>query len=464
MTANAAARPSKSGPGVTRPSNLPLSEAEFERLMERIGPFEAEPEIAVAVSGGADSLALALLGADWARARGGSVVGLIVDHGLRPESQTEARQVADVLHQNGIGSRVVTWTGEKPRTGIQAAARDARYRLLADACHEDGILHLLTGHHAGDQAETMLLRAGMESGFRGLAGMSLIQSVSGFGTSGVGPSWPRLLRPLLSVEPQRLRATLQDRGQNWIEDPSNKDRRFARVRMREALAGDIKTQVETAGRIGAIRAKEEATVARFLARYAQIYPAGYLVVEAAAFGDAPMELRSAGLARVLACIGGRPYGARGPGLANLTASMAGGLTRVHTLGGCLVAPISEQQILICRESRNIERVPIGRSDDAELVADWDGRFRVRLFGANSGTLGPLGAKDGRKLGPGRFAIPEVARRSLPALRDENGLYAVPHLGYWREKDFQGTVQMDFLPRYPLVPAYFAVALAPSDPI
>ncbi|MAG22807.1 MAG: tRNA lysidine(34) synthetase TilS, partial [Rhodospirillaceae bacterium] len=199
---------------------MSLKGREFSALMKGLGPFEPEPCVAVAVSGGCDSMALALLAHDWAQGRGGQTVALSVDHRLRWESGAEARQAGRWLKARGLTHHILSWTGDKPRHGVQAAAREARYRLLFDWCRRHGVLHLLLAHHQEDQAETFLLRLGRGSGVDGLAGMAPLSEV---------PTM-RLLRPLLDVPKARLVATLQSRGQEWVEDPSNRDLAYARVR------------------------------------------------------------------------------------------------------------------------------------------------------------------------------------------------------------------------------------------
>ena len=170
-----------------RPGPARCGAAEFAGLIETLGPFEQRPRLAVAVSGGPDSLCLCLLAAGWAAAQDGAVSALIVDHGLRPEAAAEARQVAAWLRARRIDHHVLRWAGVKPATGIQAAAREARYRLLGDWCRAAGILHLLLGHHLDDQAETVALREARQSGAEGLAGMAAVRELAGL----------RLLRPFL---------------------------------------------------------------------------------------------------------------------------------------------------------------------------------------------------------------------------------------------------------------------------
>ena len=199
-----------------------ISGNEFASLMVPFGPFEANPVMAVGVSGGRDSLSLALLSHEWARPRGGRVLALIVDHGLRPEAAAEAETTSALLAEHGIASEILRWQGKKPVVGLQEAARSARYKLLFEACRRRGILHLLVAHHADDQAETIDMRAARASGPDGLAGMAaLVEHCDG-----------RLLRPLLAVPRCRLTATLMERGIRWIEDPSNADPRFERSRLR----------------------------------------------------------------------------------------------------------------------------------------------------------------------------------------------------------------------------------------
>ena len=191
--------------------------------MDRLGQFEPAAHIAVAVSGGADSLALALLLRDWARPRGYRLTALVVDHGLRAESAAEARGAVAVLGRQHVEARLLRFQGAKPSANVQAAARAARYGLLSDWCARRGVLHLALGHHRDDQAETLLLRLGRGSGLDGLAGMAPVVELRDV----------RLLRPLLGVPRARLEASLRARGLAWIDDPSNRDRAHGRVRIRQ---------------------------------------------------------------------------------------------------------------------------------------------------------------------------------------------------------------------------------------
>ena len=216
----------------------PLSVAEFGALLTALARFEARPLLAVAVSGGADSLALAILADRWARQVGGEICALTVDHGLRPESRDEIRQLQGWMAARAIRHEILVWSGPKPASGIQEAARMARYRLLAEWCRRHGCLNLLTGHHREDQAETHLIRLRARSGADGLAGMSGVRELADC----------RLLRPLLGVAKSRLVAVSTNEGQPFIDDPSNRDARFLRTRVRHELLPAIEAVLPGARR------------------------------------------------------------------------------------------------------------------------------------------------------------------------------------------------------------------------
>ena len=275
-----------------------MDRVDFGRRMAALGPFESKPQIAVAVSGGADSMALALLADRWTRDKGGRVVALTVDHGLRSEAAEEAQQVGLWLDERGIEHRTLTWTGDTPAPGVQAAARAARYKLMAATCRQSGILHLLSAHHLEDQAETFLLRLGRSSGIDGLAAMPGVVETNGI----------RLLRPLLQVPKEHLRSFLSDQNQGWIEDPSNEDRAYARVRIRQSMpelaaAGvSAAALVETSVRMAQARVALEATASTLLGRTAFVHPAGYMEFNGQGLFEAPDEISRRALSRALMCI------------------------------------------------------------------------------------------------------------------------------------------------------------------
>ena len=302
-----------------------VTAAEFERLMAPFEPFEARPLVAVAVSGGRDSLALALLSRDWVRARGGDIAALIVDHGLRPESQMEAISTQAVLAEQGIEATILVWSGDKPATRLQQAARHHRYRLLRAQCHRRGILHLLLAHQADDQAETLAMRAARRSGPDGLSGMAAL----------VEQPELRLLRPLLDVPRCRLTSTLRSRGVGWLDDPSNADPRFERSRLR------MKPAVRIAGATPTQRNSRELAVARAAVDLLEIDEAGSVALDKEGFACLDGDLQARLLGRVVQGLGGNDYPPRQErlraacGRLCLPATLGkSGRAQDFTLGGC----------------------------------------------------------------------------------------------------------------------------------
>lgn len=337
----------------------PLTPDEFAATLDRIGGFERRPFLALAVSGGPDSMALAILAAQWARDRGGGVRALTVDHDLRPESAAEARQVGAWLGARGIAHETLVWTGDKPRTGVQEAARAARYRLLAGWCAANGILHLMTAHQRDDQAETWLIRRRAGSGVDGLAGMPAVRELPGC----------RLVRPLLAVPRQRLAPLLAAAGQPFLDDPSNRSPRFERGRLRaESVA--VEAAIAETRRCAAARIEREGELDGFLARTAILHPAGFAAIEAGALSEAAPELAERLLSRVAACIGGLHYPARRERVARLRAGLVADPDRGRTLGGCRFLPW-RGYVLVIRELAAAQ-APVHLAP-GEAVR-WDQRF------------------------------------------------------------------------------------------
>ncbi|RUT34663.1 tRNA lysidine(34) synthetase TilS [Arsenicitalea aurantiaca] len=199
----------------------------LESVEPDFSALETERCIGLAVSGGADSLALMILAQRWADAQpdGPRLVVYSVDHGLRAEAAGEVRAVCEMAARLGLSARALRWDEPKPSSGIQAAARRARYRLIGAAMKADGVTWLATGHHLEDQAETVLMRLAHGSGLEGLRGMDALTVVEDV----------QVVRPLLGVPRERLRAVVDAAGFTPFEDPSNADTRFERVRWREAM-------------------------------------------------------------------------------------------------------------------------------------------------------------------------------------------------------------------------------------
>jgi tRNA(Ile)-lysidine synthase len=202
----------------------PLTSEEFSGLLEKI--LKNKPvSVAVGVSGGPDSMALAKLLGLWAKKNDVMLHALTVDHGLRRESAKEAQQVGKILKSWSLRHEILRWKGKKPKTRLMEEARAARYALIADYCQANKIKHLFLAHHQDDQAETFLFRLAKGSGLDGLAAMKKTQVLSASLTA---------LRPLLEIPKEQLVATCKKHKIAYIKDPSNETERFARPRLRKS--------------------------------------------------------------------------------------------------------------------------------------------------------------------------------------------------------------------------------------
>ncbi len=337
-------------------------------------PFHRERRLAVAVSGGADSMAMA-----WLLARWGRPAAFIVDHGLRAESRAEAVTAVARLARFGVKARVLSLQGLGHGA---AAARRARYAALFAACAADGFSDLLVGHHAADQAETVQLRAAAGSGAAGLAGMAAVTVR--------GPV--RIVRPLLRVPPGRLRATLRLAGVSWSEDPGNTDPATPRGHLR----ADPKRLVARAPNAGAERALAERAVASELAQSVSVFPDGVALVQG--------TLSMAALSALLWTVSGRAHPPRPYAVARMVPLRQG------TLHGVIISDAGRHGPgwLLWREPAAVS-VPV----PAIAGAVWDGRFRLAL--AVPG--GCLGARSDARSGTSSV-WPARVRQSLPAVRPE----------------------------------------------
>jgi len=395
-------------------------------------------------------MALALLAHAWARANGGTITALTVDHRLRAESAAEVAQVGAWLAQRGIAHRILPRRAEPVGTsGVQAAARAARYALLEEWCRANGVLHLLLAHHRDDQAETLLLRLARGSGLDGLAAMAGV----------VERADCRLLRPLLGVPHDRLVATLTGVAQPWIEDPSNHDRAYARVRLREstpllAEAGLRPARLAAAAaRLGKARAALEAEVATLLAEAVELHPAGFAQLDPARLTAASAAIGQRGLAAVLGAVGGAPFTPRSARLGRLYDELCQGFTGGRTLGGCRLLP-HRGGLLVCREPAAMAP-PVAAPPGTTVY--WDGRFRLRL--ARQAPRGLFVGALGSVVLDGARVVPGAVRPSLAALSDKKAVVAVPALGY-RRADVRGfwldASSLSFRPTRPLAAAGFTV--------
>jgi tRNA(Ile)-lysidine synthase len=269
--------------------------------------LEKFPALVLAVSGGPDSTALMWLAARWRNALKAKpkLIAVTVDHGLRAESKAEAASVARLARKLGITHRSLRWTGKKPTTGLPQAARQARYRLLSGAARKVGAAHILTAHTLDDQAETVIIRLSRGSGVTGLGAMARMTALAANGESQLN-----LARPLLDIPKARLIATLRAAKIPFADDPSNRDPRFTRARLRRLMPQLAQEGIDArrlsllAFRLKRADAAIEAAVDRAMTDLgADLGEPGPIVFETRGYARLPAEIALRLLGRAVAKVG-----------------------------------------------------------------------------------------------------------------------------------------------------------------
>ncbi len=391
-----------------------------------------QPAIGLAVSGGADSLALMLLAQRWTAglAQPPRLHVYSVDHGLRAEAPAEVAMVIEAAAALGLPARGLTWTGEKPAAGLQEAARIARYRLLGAAMAEDGVEVLLTAHHRDDQAETVLMRMAHGSGIEGLKGMMPTSRIEGV----------LVHRPLLGIDPAALRATVAAAGLVPAQDPSNTDRQYERVRWRQAMPHLAELGLDSAALslLAARMADADTAIAQIadgcFGEIVRLDGFGAASIELAPFVGLAPAISTRLLARTLNIVGGRQKPRALGQVERLRRAIAENeLPKSTTVLGCVVR-LKNGAIAVAREPGRA-MPPDARLDaHGELV--WDERFRIINASAETDLTASVADYLPRHrleefLGF-KVTAPAEAIRTAPIVRDGSG--GVLSLGGWSFDD------------------------------
>ncbi len=359
--------------------------------------------LVVAVSGGSDSVALLILVKAWletpnSRAR---LIAVTVDHRLRPESAAEAATVAALCDRLGVIHSIMHWQGDKPASGVSAAAREARYSLLAEAACSVGTDLVLTGHTLDDQIETVTMRGARGEG-RGLAGMAPA-------TLFEGSTW--IVRPLLGVRREALRRFLRQNEIGWADDPTNTDVKYERARVRADLSssgrqGEPPFPIEQAQRKRIELGGRAATILR---HNAELVAPGLIRLDPVFAETADAEAAAHAFRVLLAVSGGVPYLPDQTRSAVLFQRLRG--TRFRATLSRTVVDARKDGIYFRRESRGLPP-PITAIES--MI--WDGRFRVRCRNERLGlTIAPVGAENARKaMHPEAGAPQSLVRAALAA--------------------------------------------------
>ncbi len=413
-------------PAAADPS-VPLSDNEIARLL---APLRRFSHVVLAVSGGADSTALMLVAARWRDLVPDPprLTVLTVDHALRPESREEVQLVCEQAKALGLPCHILRREGPRPHSGLQQAARAARYALLGAWCREHEAV-LVTAHHLEDQAETFLMRLARGSGVDGLAAMGEQTILEG--------SNIMLLRPFLDVPRARLRATVRDAGMDWIEDPSNADTAYERVRMRRLLPRLAEAGITPRDIAASCRRLNRASEA--LEQWSTSFLSRHLVCHAAhGWGEAPLqlllELPQEVRLRVLATLlrtFGQPRRLRLAAVERLDDWLVHDNSRAHVLGGARLAR-RRRTLVIGREPGRLHAETPLEPDRKEVL--WDGRFLVRVPVPHPPLVVlPLGAVVLPEGFPDRpSGMPAFAWHTLPAIcsAEDRRPLACPAAGWY----------------------------------
>lgn len=352
------------------------------RLGALFSPVARAPALGLAVSGGPDSLALMLLAAAWAAQTPGAprLVVYSLDHGLRGEAAAEVAFVLEAARRLGLEARGLRWDGAKPASGVQAAARAARYWLIGRAMRADRVPLLLTAHHRDDQAETVLMRLAHGSGLGGLRGMDAFATVEGV----------PVFRPLLDVPRTDLAAVVAAAGLSPVADPSNADLHYERVRWRAALPELAALGLDAARLSAFARRAGEADAAlgawadKAFAEHVTIDDFGAAQLPAAALAGLPRAVAVRLLSSVLSDVGGAQKPDALSAVERLHDALGAGPLRGATLLGCAVSRHGAD-LWFVREPGRRAPAPSALAPAATLV--WDRRFVIA-----NGSPGPLTVK------------------------------------------------------------------------
>lgn len=367
--------------------------------------------VAVAISGGSDSLGLlvALKEALSLKARGLSLKAITVDHALRPGSADEARRVAEICRDLDVDHLTIVWRGEKPSSGIMAAAREARYRLLIEGAARLGAGLIVTAHTLDDQRETVAMRRARSSApdARGLAGIS--EAALFF-----ADTW--VYRPFLGVMRRDIRSFLQDRGFHWIDDPSNEDRRFERVRLRQS--GVASAPLADLGTLAASRSIHAAQAAALILQQVTMPIPLLFAIEAERDEDDAFRLA---LAALVAVAGGQTHLPSRRHLAEALERL-GPAPRAHAVSlGRTILERRGGRLYVGREARGLPEIVL----EPKAAGFWDGRFRLSNRGDRA-----VAVRAGKAYEPQAGIPPRIGRRAwsvLPAAEGEAGIVGTPFL-------------------------------------
>ena len=395
-------------------------------------PFVFGDKIAVAVSGGGDSLCLCLLVHQWAQQNQKQLVALTVDHQLRAESGSESQQVAQWMQAQGIAHHILTWNGDKPITRLQERARIKRYELLRQWCQLNNISAILFAQHQDDQIETIVMRLSKGSTEDGLMGMKPL----------VEYPEVRVIRPFLTVTKKRLTTTLEALKQDWIEDPSNANMLFERVRLRQIIPhlSDHGISEESLLKFGSLMGCLSNVKNEYLDTFwshVQWHPGGFALIPQNA---SPPVLQDFFWKRLIQRTGGLLYGPKQDALKRLVQKIAllknGQGT---TLGNCMILKKTDRLYCFREAPKHPDILKLTQTPQI-----WEGRFKINF--TEPGTTIKRITHDDWKILVGSHpslkekSIPFPVIQSLPTLFKEGQIICIPFV-YETDSTYENSITL-----------------------
>lgn len=379
--------------------------------------------IAVATSGGADSMCLLYLAYLFCKASKTELVALIVDHKLRAESTQEANKVAHFIKSYGIKVKILAWEDKKPTANIQHHARKERYKLLTDYCKAHGIKQLLVAHNLQDQAETVLLRIYRGSGVDGIAGIN----------KSIKFNEVEIVRPLLEVDRNQIERTLIQANWPWVEDPSNQNLKFERVKIRKLLAA-LPNKELWFKRIqllakNAKRTKDflQQTTKEHFKQCIELNELGYATLDTYKFSKLHEEVGLRVLVKIFCILSGKEFKPRLKNVEKLFQKIHSNAAFIVTLGNLKIR--TQKSTIVFYRELNAAEGELSLKPNSWL--EWDYRFRIKVQ-AHGMKVASLGKENWVKLRKEVLNYPKLPFNEiyyvLPAIYNSKGIIeAIPHL-------------------------------------
>jgi len=406
----------------------------YFRFRETISSFVGKEKFAIAVSGGSDSLALSVLAKLYSLENDNDFMALIIDHKLRKESADEAKQTYKNLTQNKIKAKILTYRGEKFSSNIQKKARDLRYDLFEKYCTKNKIKFLILAHHQDDLIENFYIRLIRGSGIKGLTSLKNVFEYSkNF----------HLLRPLLNFNKEELLNITKKSYSSWVEDRSNKNDKFLRVRIRKMQyklqkeGFDPKRIIKTIENLNTAKDSLEFYIFKSEKKYLKFYKEGYAKLKSSIFNNEAQEVIFRVIIKAIHFVSGEYYPPRSDSLKTLMKNLSTKSFKSSTLGGCLIKK-DKSIISFFREDRNIVSETLNK---IKKKISWDDRFLVynNFNNKEKFVVKKLGDQGIEYLKKNKFKdcenkIPPHAKKTLPSFWNNKGdLLFVPFLNFKNRK-------------------------------